>query len=273
MKLSFAISLQKTGFNYIVSSNNWKKKLKLLADLGYQGVELGIRDPEKLNINVLRRALDGYKLQLSAIGTGQAYVDDGLSLSSLKDNIRIKAIERIERNIDLAGLFDSKVIIGLVRGGKEQQEASPALYNKNLLESTKRICDYAVSKNVVLALEPLNRYETGFLNNVEQTLAFIRKIKCRNLTLLLDTFHMNIEENNLLEPIQKGIKYLSHLHLADNNRKCPGKGCIDFGKIITHLKRLGYKGYLSGEMLPVPTAEYCIKNFFKVIKPYVGGRL
>lgn len=270
MKLSFAISVQKTDFNYISSNERWQEKLKLLADLGYHGVELGIRNPEGLNPDVLKGELDRHKLELSAIGTGQAYIDDGLSLSSLNSDIRRCAIERIKRHIDLASLFNTQVIIGLVRGKKKEQEVTIDPYAKNLFNSTLKICDYAVSKNVILTIEPLNRYETNFLNNVDEAISFIKKTKCKNLKLLLDSFHMNIEEENLVKPIQKGIKYLSHFHLADNNRRCPGDGFLDFHQIITHLKRWGYKGYLSGEMLPVPTAEHCIRKFFKVINPYIG---
>ena len=119
MKLSFAISLQETNFNYIVNNENWQKKLKLLADLGYHGVELGIRNPEKLNIKALKSVLNRHKLELSAIGTGQAYIDEELSLSSLKDNVRIEAVKRIKKHIDLASLFKTQVIIGLVRGKRK----------------------------------------------------------------------------------------------------------------------------------------------------------
>ena len=269
MKLSFAISLQETNFNYIVNNDRWQEKLKLLSDLGYHGVELGIRNPEKLNIKALKSVLNRHKLELSAIGTGQAYIDEGLSLSSLKDKVRTEAIKRIKKQIDLANLFKTQVIIGLIRGKIEGKKGSNDQYDKNLLNSTLKICDYALSKNVILAIEPLNRYETDFLNNVEETISFIKKTECKNLKILLDTFHMNIEEKNLVNPIQKAFKYLSHIHLADNNRKCPGEGYIDFNQIITNLKRLGYKGYLSGEMLPKPSAEYCIKKFIKVIKPYI----
>lgn len=270
MKLSFAISLQETNFNYIVNNENWQKKIKLLADLGYNGVELGIRDPERLDTEALRGVLDNNELELSAIGTGQAYIDEGLSLSSLNSNIRMDAIKRIERHIDLANLFNTQVIIGLIRGTKDMQKSLDRQSSNNLLDSMKHICDYAVLKNIILTVEPLNRYETSFVNNVEEAIDFINKIKCDNLKILLDTFHMNIEEKDLVEPIQKGIRYLSHFHLADNNRRCPGDGHLDFNHIIAHLKQLGYKGYLSGEMLPVPSAEHCIKKFFKVINPYIG---
>jgi sugar phosphate isomerase/epimerase len=270
MKLSFAVSLQKTNFSYIVDNYEWQKKIRLLSDLGYQGVEFSIKDPKVLNVNALKRILHRYKLELSAIGTGAVFIDEGLSLSSLEEDIRVKAIKRIKGHIDLASLFGTQVIIGLVRGKNEKQKTFVYQSKKKLLDSTKNICDYAVSKKVILLVEPLNRYETSFLHNVEQTLAFIKEFKCKNLRLLLDIFHMNIEENNLIEPIQKGIKYLSHFHFADNNRRCPGDGYINFAQIVAYLKKMGYRGYLSGEMLPIPNAERCIRKFFRTIKPYIG---
>jgi sugar phosphate isomerase/epimerase len=268
MKLSFALSLQRTSFDYIINNDGWRKKLRLLKQTGYQGVELGIRNPQILNPYALEKVLNRYKLQLSAIGTGQAYIDDGLSLSSLKSDIRNQAINRIKKHIDLAAIFGAQVIIGLVRGRLEQKDTK-ARQIKHLIEGSRRICDYACPKSVIVTVEPLNRYETSFLNNTKETLSFIKKIKSNNLKILLDTFHMNIEEDNLKEPLQKGIRYLSHIHLADNNRKCPGEGAINFNYVMNQLKQLGYQGYLSGEMLTQPTAEHCIRKFYRMFKPYI----
>jgi len=265
MKLSFAISLQQTSFNYIAKNTSWQKKIKLLAELGYQAVELGIRDPKKVDIKALARSLERNKLKLSAVGTGQAYLDDKLSLSSLVKSTREKAMRRVKQHIDLCSEFDAQVIIGLIRG-----QGSGKQYDKNLLQSVKHICDYAVSKDVIVTIEPLNRYETTFLNTLEDTLDFIKKVKCKNLKVLLDTFHMNIEEDNLLDPIDEAGEWLSHIHLADNNRRCPGEGFINFKQFVGHLKRSGYTGYLSGEMLPVPSAENCIRRFYNLFQPYIG---
>jgi sugar phosphate isomerase/epimerase len=271
MKLSFAISIQETDFGYITKNMKWQVSMKLLADLGYDGVELGIRNPETVDKVLLEKVLNKYRLQLSAIGTGQAYIDDGLSLSTLNTNLREKAIKKIKNHIDLANVFGTQVIIGLIRGRKDHQANLSQRYKNRLLNSIRRICDYAASKDVTITIEPLNRYETNFLNNINETLIFVRQIKYKKLKVLLDTFHMNIEERNLIDPIRKAREYLSHVHLADNNRRCPGEGSINFKQILEYLKEIGYKGYVSGEMLPLPSAEYCIKNFFRTIKPYIGG--
>lgn len=268
MKLSFVVSLQDTKFKSI-AKGKWEEKIALLADLGYDGVEFGIRDPKKVNIDDIEKTLTRYDLELSAIGSGQAYVDDGLSLSSINAEVRNKAIDRLRDHIELARIFNTQVIIGLIRGEKEGPNNNSSTFENNLYDSFKRVCHYASAKKVILTLEPLNRYETDLLNTVDETLIFIKKSKCRNLKILLDTFHMNIEEKDFIASIKKAKDYLSHVHLADSNRRYPGEGHINFEAMLRTLKQIGYVGYLSGEMLPLPSFEICANQYIQRIKPYL----
>lgn len=270
MKLSFVVSLQKTKFESI-SAGPWEEKIRLLSKLGYEGVELAIRDPKQIKIKRIEIALNKNNLELCAIGSGQAYVDDGLALSSLRDDIRSMAIDRLKEYIDLARIFNTRVIIGLIRGKKEI-EGYDSKFNDNLYDSFRYICDYASSKNVIIAVEPINRYETDFFNTVDETIRFIKKFKCKNLRILLDTFHMNIEEKNFITPIQKAKNYLSHFHIADSNRRYPGEGHIDFSMIIEELKKIGYGGYLSGEILPIPDFNTCAKKYLINMKRCINSR-
>jgi len=240
-----------------------------MRDLGYDGVELGIREPEKVDISNLQRILESRHLELSAIGTGLMFMEDGLSLSSPNKDLRKRAVGRIKKHIDIARLFDSQVIIGLVRGKKLIPQDNDGHYYRNLKDSFRKICDYAFDSEALITIEPINRYETDFLNCAEEVLDFIKTIKYKNLRLLLDTFHMNIEEKDLTGSIVKSKKYLSHFHLADNNRLCPGRGHIDFKKIIGALKGIRYTKYLSAEIVPLPDFKTCAKQYFRNIKRYL----
>ncbi|MCJ7583285.1 MAG: sugar phosphate isomerase/epimerase, partial [Anaerolineales bacterium] len=106
-----------------------------------------------------------------------------------------------------------------------------------------------------LALEPINRYETMLVNTAAQGLELIERVGADNLGLLLDTFHMNIEEPVIEESIRLCGDRIFHFHVADSNRWVPGAGHLDFKSILRTLNAAGYSGWVSGEFLPKPDAE------------------
>lgn len=260
MKLSYALSVQNTSCNFI-SRGGWIDKAFYLSDLGYDGVELSIRDPKMLRANLIEDVLNKTSLDLSAIGTGQMFAEEGLSLSSLEKSRRKKSVERINEHINMASSFNSQVIIGLARGRRNHPQDSDKKYRKNLIQSFHAICAYADKKKVNIVIEPINRYETDFLNCAQETLNFIRGFKCNYLKIILDTFHMNIEEKNFAHTIRESHKYLMHMHLADSNRQVVGSGHIDFREVIRCLKACGYRGYLSAEIIPVPDFKTCSRLY------------
>jgi len=268
MKLSFVVSVQETGFDYI-GKGNLSSKLNLVKSTGYNGVELSIRNPSKVRLEYLEKQLSKNSLELSAIGTGQMFVDDGLSLSSLDRQTRKKAVNRIKEHIDLAEKFESRVIIGLARGKKKRQDEAEDRYRKHLNNSIEDICEYAEKRTTELVCEPINRYETQFLNRVDETLGFIKSFKCSYLKIMLDTFHMNIEEKDIPGAIKMASGFIAHVHLADSNRLCPGDGHIDFKEVIDVLKETGYKNYLSAEVLPVPNFKVCAEKYIKTMRAHI----
>lgn len=265
MKLSFAISVQDTKFDAI-ASGSYYENIALMSELGFDGVELAIRNPELINIEAILKLLESTKLKVAAIGTGQAYVDEGLSLSSGDISTRTKAICRLKKHIDLASILNSQIIIGLIRGnigGRGSDKAISLEYFKN---SIIEIVDYAFYKNVLITIEPLNRYECNFLNRAEEVVHFINEINCPIVKMLLDTFHMNIEEKDIYLTFSEFRNYLSHVHFADSNRRSPGDGHLNFKEIIRTLKDIGYNDFISGEMLPYPNLEGSMKKFIDFIR-------
>jgi len=263
MKLSYAISFHKSSFNFIAEGD-----LKILSNLGYDGVEISVRKPNRIRVGKLEKLLRRYRLGLSAIGTGQMFLNDGLSLSSPKKSVRVETINRIKKCIEMAALLNSQVIIGLVRG-KMTSEESAKLYMKNLKNSFRYISDWSNHNKVILTIEPINRYETSFLNNIEETLGFVKDFKNPFVRVLIDTFHMNIEEKDFKDSIQRAADYISHVHLADNNRKIPGDGHLNFREIVDALKKINYTNYLSAEILPMPNFKECAKLFIQRVKGYL----
>jgi sugar phosphate isomerase/epimerase len=106
-----------------------------------------------------------------------------------------------------------------------------------------------------LALEPINRYETTLINNVIQGVELIERVGADNFGLLLDTFHMNIEEPKIEDSIRACDQRIFHFHVADSNRWYPGAGHLNFRSILGTLASVNYDGWISGEFLPKPDAE------------------
>lgn len=252
MKLSIVLSTQPASFSALAYQGNLKRNIASIARLGYDGVELAVRDPTLLDIPALESALTESDLPVPAIGTGQAYGEEGLSLTSSDEAIRRGAIERIKSHARLAAELGAIVIIGLVRG-KTKEGMSQHDTLDRLVESLRECARFDTT--VKFAIEPINRYETDLINTVSSGLEFVNKIGLDNVGLLLDTFHMNIEEPDITASIRQARDRLFHFHIADSNRWYPGAGHIDFREILQTLDHVGYSGFASAEIMPLPDPD------------------
>jgi sugar phosphate isomerase/epimerase len=263
MKYSIVLSTQPASFSALSYQGKLDENIRKIKEFGYDGVELAVRDPRLLDLNSLQQILQNYQLSVPAIGTGQVFGEENLSFTNPDQKIRQKTIERIKTHIELAEQLHAVIIIGLVRGKnaggikKEQTE-------QWLVEALQDCA--AFRSEVKIAIEPINRYETDILNTVSDSLTFLEKLKMENVGLLLDTFHMNIEEPDFVNSIIAAGEKIFHFHVADSNRWFPGAGHINFIPILKTLKDVFYQGYISGEMLPLPDPDSSAKNMLDYFK-------
>ena len=149
------------------------------------------------------------------------------------------------------------VIIGLIRGFKDDVITSK-LTEMWLVEALQECAK--VDESVKLIIEPINRYECDLVCTVKEGMDLLEKVECQNVGLLLDTFHMNIEEPSIYESIKLAKDRLYHFHIADSNRWYPGAGHLDFPQIIETLNQIDYKGFVSAEILPHPDPDVAAKR-------------
>ncbi|UCH63953.1 MAG: sugar phosphate isomerase/epimerase [Fidelibacterota bacterium] len=252
MKLSIVLSTQPASFSALAYKGQIAENIAKIKNLGYDGVELAVRDPAALDVSELKSILAEHRLPVPAIGTGQAFGEEGLSFTHPDAHIRRKAIDRIKSHMELADGLGAVVIIGLVRG-KTGLDTDGDRVEQWLAEALTECA--SENKSVRLAIEPINRYETGLVNTVASGLDLIDTVGLDNIGLLLDTFHMNIEEPSIIESMVAARDRLFHFHVADSNRWHPGAGHIDFAEIIHTLNSIGYQDFVSAEILPLPDPD------------------
>lgn len=241
-------------------SGSFEERLEKAHRLGYDGVELMTARPGELNPGELRTLLRANQLEVAAVASGAIFMQDGLTLLAKDSDIASQAAVRLSELILLAEALEAPIVtIGSFRGRLAWLGGDPRESGKQtiLIETLLRAAEEAAQRGVRLALEPLNRYETDIIQNSKEGLKFLEEAAHPCLGLLLDTYHMNIEEADIqaaLIQVQIAGK-LFHIHLGDSNRLPPGDGHFNFSGLIRTLEAIGYGGYLSAELLPVPDPD------------------
>ena len=270
MKLSIVLSTQPAQFQAATFKGDLEANLSQIASLGYNGVELAIRDPKLIDLDLLDRLVRAHNLSVPAIGTGQAWGEESISFTDPDPEVRFAAIERIKSHTPVAAHFGAVIIIGLLRGivepGVDHTQAIDWL-----VEALRECSETARPHGVRLALEPINRYETTLINNAAEGLDLIERVGAENFGLLLDTFHMNIEEADIQASIRACGKHIFHFHVADSNRWYPGAGHLDFDSTLTELFTTGYQGWISGEFLPKPDAGAAAQESIVYLRARMSG--
>lgn len=257
MLLSLAIQTPEVPAQVPVAllDGSLEEKLAKAARLGYDGVELITTDPAGVDRAPLRSMLSACHLKVSAIASGGMAFAAKLTLLHSEPATALLARQRLDQMIDLAADLEAPVVtVGSFRGravgnaDRSRQELAAVL---------QRAGQHAATRGVRLALEPLNRFEADLLHTAAETLDFLREVNHPAVGILLDTFHLNIEEASWTEPYCQVMAAgkLFYAHLGDNNRLAPGQGLIDFKVILCTLKEIGYGGWLSAELLRLPDAD------------------
>ena len=226
--------------------------------IGYDAIELHLRNPRQYDAAGLRRTAANAGLAFCALSTGLEYGLNGLSLISDDASVRTAAVERLREHIDLAAALDCLVVIGTMRANIPDRTRRSHYLNR-LEEALFSLSDYAAEMGVGLVIESITRYIDNYLNTVPETAAWLQKLNRSNLRLHIDTHSMNIEDPDLPAAVRASRPVLGYVHFSDSNRRFPGGGNIDFKPIVQALDEIGYTGVIASECLPWPDAEQCAR--------------
>lgn len=224
------------------------------AELGFDAIELFTASADAIHPQQLKDLLNRYNLKLAAVGTGAGKVIHGLTLTDPDPAIRRKAAAFISEMIEFGAQFGAPAIIGSMQGNVLASGTSKESLSW-LAEGLEELGEQALSKDVFLIYEPLNRYETNLLNTLQAGSEFVDGVQTKGLKLLADLFHMNIEEDDLAKAIRDYGKHIGHVHFADSNRKPIGFGHSSMEPIALALQEIKYQGYVSAEAFPWPDPD------------------
>jgi D-psicose/D-tagatose/L-ribulose 3-epimerase len=241
-------------------------QLEKIKSTGFDGVEIPIFGGEDAHYQKLRKKLDELQLKTStvAVATPEA------NAISPDPAIRKAASERLKTIVRQSAILGADILcgpfhqaLGVFSGtGPTEEEFKLAA------DVHREAANEAQRQGVCLAIEFLNRFECYFLNTTAAAAIYVRRVAHPNFKAMFDTFHANIEEENLPKAFRENAAEIAHIHVANNDRGVPGRGHIDFPAVFRTIKTSGYNGWLTieafGRALPElvePTRVW--RDFFK----------
>jgi D-psicose/D-tagatose/L-ribulose 3-epimerase len=234
-----------------VAMHNWMRPepiettISRLARAGYDAIEIA-GEPAVYDVGEVRSLLEKHDLRLWGSVT---LMVGGRDLLHEDKYVRLGSVQYVKDTIDMIAALGGEILTVVPSTvGKIVPMGSPEDEWDWAVESLKECQAHAEQKGVRLALEPLNRFETYFLNRHDQALALAEDVG-GNCGVCLDIFHMNIEEADWVEAIRAAGDKLYAFHVADNNRMPCGQGAIDWAKLVSTLEEVGYDDYLTVEFV------------------------
>lgn len=214
----------------------------LFKKWGFDSVEIALEDPSHIDPVIIRKALDENDLKCGSIC---AAMGPGRDLRGTPEDQQT-AIDYLKSILNMMPVLGCGILIGplysVVGRAELVSKADYAKQWETVAEHLKMLADYADGLNVKMAIEPLNRYETDFINTCEQGLKMVNQVNSKALMLQLDTYHMNIEEKDPAQAILNAGAKLGHFHACGSDRGTPGGDQINWDKISSALNQINYDG-------------------------------
>lgn len=247
----------KIGIHLSVFTKSWDedvlKYIPRVKEIGYDSVEIPLLNPNAFDVKRARKLLKEHNLSVSC-GTGLNPLTD---ITSVEDSIRRNGINHLKKCVDICADLGAKTLNGVIHSpwGMMVPRSDQDKLRTHGVKSLIEVAKYSEKKNITLCLELLNKYESSYLNTIEEGVELIKEVGSSFVKLHVDTFHSNIEEANMYRAIRNNIDHIGHIHFADNHRGTPGTGQIKFDKIMKIVKESNYQNHIVVECFVLPNCE------------------
>jgi len=235
-----------------LSIHNWMRAesiettIRRISAMGYEKIEIQ-GTPEAYDTTYVGQLLKDHNM--SCWGSVTLMLEDRNLLAKNKEQ-RAKSVQYVKDVVTMVKELDGKMVsVVPATVGKIIPDGRPEEEWEWAVEGMKEIYAYAESVGILIGIEPINRFETYFINRGDQALALAEAVG-PNCGVCLDSFHMNIEEEDMFDAMLRAKGRLVGFHVADNNRMAPGMGRLDWQRIVETLKAIGYNEVLSVEFCP-----------------------
>ena len=253
--------MNKLGIFMNFWEKNWdadhKKYIKKAAKLGFDVLEFQAQpllNFEDAYLKDLKKVADEYGIELTySLGLDKAY-----DISSDDACVREGGIEYLTAIMKKVNVMDGKLISGVSYAGwgvPAISDISKERLTENSVGSMKKLMKTAEQLNILYAVEAVNRFEGVVLNTAAEAVNYVNAVGSKNIGVLLDTYHMNIEEFSIGDAIRCAGDKLIGFHVGENNRSVPGRGHLDWDEIFGALSEIGYKGRIVAEPFIVKGGE------------------
>ena len=239
--------MNKLGIFMNFWEKNWdadhSKYIKKAAAIGYDVLEFQAQPLLEMSDEKLR----SLKALADEVGIELTYslgLDPAYDVSSPDEKIRLGGVDYLQRIVEQIGKMDGKLLSGVSYAG---WGTPPYILNdkrpllENSLKSMRAIIKTAEDNGVTYCVEAVNRFEGCLINTAKEALDYAAEVDSPNIGVLLDTYHMNIEENSIGDAIRLVGDKLTSFHTGENNRTAPGRGHLDWDEIFGALKEINYK--------------------------------
>ena len=239
--------MNKLGIFMNFWEKNWdadqSRYIKKAAKIGFDVLEFQAQpllDMTDEKLKSLKSLADEVGIELTySLGLDPAY-----DVSSPDEKIRLGGVDYLKRIVEQIGKMDGKLLSGVSYAGWGTppyvlDDKRPLL--ENSLKSMREIIKTAEDNGVVYCVEAVNRFEGCLINTAQEAIAYADEVGSKNIGILLDTYHMNIEENSIGDAIRLVGNRLTSFHTGENNRTAPGRGHLNWDEIFGALAEIGYK--------------------------------
>ncbi len=243
--------------------------IRTAKEIGFKAVEIHIANHASFPYADVASFCAKEGISIPNIGTGLSAAH-GVNLTTYSEYLAEYSLRAVKQFIDGCRVTGARLIIGSIKGRPENGDTVEKFLDR-LHEKLLPVLEYCARQNVRIVLEAINRYETPIFNTLASTAAFIKRLDTDIVSVHSDTFHMNIEEPNMLESLRACGRMMGHIHFADNVRHYCGSGSIDFKAVVDTLYEIGYEGPIAFEHLPGPDGADAIRRSYEHISPMLRG--